>query len=173
MKLARERAIARAYLLAGDEDLREGVVEAKELGVQAVLLGMPIEDGQNQSARLVRECDECVALASETWKQHFARRDPDAQPDEGDVAAARGLGEAFARRWQRRTPRGGCERCSRGFPPCPSCSMWNSSCSRRAKWARCASDPIKQELRASFWFALKRIVPGRKTGRDAPPADED
>jgi uncharacterized LabA/DUF88 family protein len=41
MTLARERAIARAYLLSGDEDLREGVVAAQDMGVQAILIGVP------------------------------------------------------------------------------------------------------------------------------------
>lgn len=41
MTLARERAIATAYLLGGDEDLREGVVAAQEMGVRVVVLGIP------------------------------------------------------------------------------------------------------------------------------------
>src|SRR5262249_1185415 len=39
MTLARERAISRAYLISGDEDLREGVVAAQDLGVQVVVVG--------------------------------------------------------------------------------------------------------------------------------------
>src|SRR3712207_9253694 len=35
--LSEERAIATAYLLGGDEDLREGVAEAQERGVRVVL----------------------------------------------------------------------------------------------------------------------------------------
>ena len=40
MTLARERAIATAFLLAGDEDLREGVVAAGDMGVRVVVLGI-------------------------------------------------------------------------------------------------------------------------------------
>jgi uncharacterized LabA/DUF88 family protein len=62
MTLARERAIARAYLLSGDEDLREGVVAAQDMGVQVVLLGVPTSQRTNQSAALIREADEHVVL---------------------------------------------------------------------------------------------------------------
>lgn len=104
MRLAHERAISRAYLLAGDEDLREGVVDVKEMGVQVVLLGMPVEEGQNQSARLVRECDEYQVLPSELWKPHFHHRKPAERNDDESVSVARRRGEGFARRWAQRTP---------------------------------------------------------------------
>src|SRR5439155_13863806 len=37
MTLARERAVATAYLLGGDEDLREGVVAAQDMGMRVVV----------------------------------------------------------------------------------------------------------------------------------------
>ncbi|MGH8909071.1 MAG: NYN domain-containing protein, partial [Egibacteraceae bacterium] len=61
MTLARERAIATAYLLGGDEDLREGVAAAQDMGVRVVVLGIDTkETGEraNQADTLVREADE-------------------------------------------------------------------------------------------------------------------
>jgi hypothetical protein len=74
MTLARERAIARAYLLAGDEDLREGVVAAQDMGVQVVLLGVPTSQRTNQSAALMREGDEHVVLPKDFWDRFFTGR---------------------------------------------------------------------------------------------------
>jgi uncharacterized LabA/DUF88 family protein len=41
MTLARERAVATAFLLGGDEDLREGIVAAQEMGVAVNVMGIP------------------------------------------------------------------------------------------------------------------------------------
>src|SRR5207245_2621985 len=59
--LAHERAVASLYLLAGDEDLREGVAAAQRLGVQVTLLGIATRK-PNQSLPLTREADEHVLL---------------------------------------------------------------------------------------------------------------
>lgn len=40
MTLARERAIATAYLFGGDDDHREGVAAAQDMGVRVVLVGI-------------------------------------------------------------------------------------------------------------------------------------
>jgi len=63
--LARERAISTAFLLSGDEDIREGVVVAQQLGVRVVLFGLAAQHGQgNQARTLVREADRNVDLAA-------------------------------------------------------------------------------------------------------------
>lgn len=96
MTLARERAIARAYLLSGDEDLREGVVAAQDMGVQVVLLGIPTSQRANQSAALIREADEHVVLPKEHWEKFFSNR-VSTQPNDGATpAAAQAAGRAFA-----------------------------------------------------------------------------
>jgi len=73
MTLARERAISTAYLLGGDDDLREGVIAAQDMGVRVILIGVPGTVGQNQAQTLVHECDFAHVLAEEFWKPHFAR----------------------------------------------------------------------------------------------------
>ena len=61
--LARERAISEAYLLSGDEDLREGVRAAQDLGVRVTLIGIPTRgDTFNQSKELVNEADQSTVL---------------------------------------------------------------------------------------------------------------
>jgi hypothetical protein len=99
MTLARERAIARAYVLSGDEDLREGVVAAQDMGVQVVLLGIPTSQRTNQSAALIREADEHVVLSKEHWARFFAPRATSAPQQNASPAEAQAAGRAFAVDW--------------------------------------------------------------------------
>ncbi len=55
MTLARERAMATAYLLGGDEDVREGVAAAQDMGGRVVLITIP---GSKRAFTLVAEADE-------------------------------------------------------------------------------------------------------------------
>jgi uncharacterized LabA/DUF88 family protein len=162
MTLARERAIGRAYLVAGDEDLRVGVEEAKEFGVQVVLLGMPIEEGHNQSARLVRECDDYVVLPREVWEPHFSRRNPDdAQPDAGEVALARRLGDAFAREWARKSSRDDALSLLESFPTLPQELDIQLLVYAEEELGSLRRRPdLKSEIRGTFWAALKEETRG-------------
>ncbi|MGH7883699.1 MAG: NYN domain-containing protein, partial [Candidatus Dormibacteraceae bacterium] len=61
--LAQERAMTTAYLLSGDEDIREGVAAAQQMGVSVILLGVPAAGGRpNQADTLVREADDQIIL---------------------------------------------------------------------------------------------------------------
>lgn len=61
INLARNRAMADAVLLTGDEDIRVGVQQAQEFGVRVHLIGIePARD--NQSGNLVQEADSCHEL---------------------------------------------------------------------------------------------------------------
>ena len=66
--LARDEAIAEAYVLAGDEDLCEGIEEAQDQGVRVTLIGVP---GLNQSRLLVQQADTQYMLAESFWRTHF------------------------------------------------------------------------------------------------------
>jgi uncharacterized LabA/DUF88 family protein len=70
--LGHERAVATVFLLAGDEDLREGVAAAQRLGVQVILLGIPTAK-PNQSHPLIREADEHVLIEDKLLKQFFQK----------------------------------------------------------------------------------------------------
>ena len=71
IRLSQNRAISTAYLLGGDEDLRQGVVEAQEVGVRVVLVGIEPFGEQNQAATLVREADDVVILGKKELSPHF------------------------------------------------------------------------------------------------------
>lgn len=60
--LSEERAVSVAYLVGGDEDLREGVSEAQERGVKVVLVGVEPPTTQNLSPTLAMEADDVVVL---------------------------------------------------------------------------------------------------------------
>ena len=84
MNLARERAISDAFLLSGDEDLREGVRAAQELGIRVTLMGIPTPSGsRNQSRDLAREADEVILLARGDLSGFIER-----WPETSGVAAA-------------------------------------------------------------------------------------
>ena len=72
--LARDRAITAAYVLSGDEDIREGVAEAQDYGVSVVLLGVTPVHGQNQARSLVQEADDLVLLTREQVGQWITLR---------------------------------------------------------------------------------------------------
>lgn len=67
--LARDKAIAEAFVLAGDEDLVEGVEEAQDQGLRVTLLGVP---GVNQSRLLVQQADQHYQLPAAFWKVSFS-----------------------------------------------------------------------------------------------------
>jgi NYN domain len=71
--LARDRAMVAAYLLAGDEDICEGVAEAQDHGVRLTVLGVP---GVNQSRLLIQQSDEHRVLPEEFWRSHFTLVEP-------------------------------------------------------------------------------------------------
>ena len=84
MTLARERAMSDAFLLSGDEDLKEGVRAAQELGVRVTLLGIPTPSGsRNQSRDLAREADEVIMLSGGDLSGFIER-----WPETGQGAAA-------------------------------------------------------------------------------------
>ncbi|HZU17880.1 MAG TPA: NYN domain-containing protein, partial [Candidatus Dormibacteraeota bacterium] len=93
--LAHDRAMASAYVLAGDEDIREGMEEAQDHGVRVVLWGVP---GINQSRVLCQQADEHRILPEEFWLRHFrlVERPGDLSPD-GRVGEAAGRRPVVAR----------------------------------------------------------------------------
>lgn len=81
MTLARERAICDAFLVAGDEDLKEGVKVAQDMGVRVTLVGVSTAgDEWNQSRDLVNEADELITLHRENLLG-FIECLPEASPD--------------------------------------------------------------------------------------------
>lgn len=99
--LATQRAISTAYLIGGDEDLREGVSEAQERGVRVVLIGVEPLDEQNLSPTLAMEADEVLVLKRDFIEPHFRLRDPEVvgEIEPSDPNDAEAQGRAFALAW--------------------------------------------------------------------------
>jgi hypothetical protein len=120
LSLAYRSTIARVYLLSGDEDLCEAVLEAERLGVHVVLVGVPALDGQhNSSAHLRRAADEAVCLPEGFWAPHFRLRGEEDAPLDELVAAARAQGELFAREFVASAPPEEVEEVLAAFPQLP------------------------------------------------------
>jgi uncharacterized LabA/DUF88 family protein len=80
INLARNRAMADALLVTGDEDVRIGVLQAQEYGVRVHLIGIDAPTGQhNLSGSLVQEADSLRALRQDEVRT-FLRRIPSSQP---------------------------------------------------------------------------------------------
>lgn len=77
MRLSAEHAICTAFLIAGDEDLRQGVIEAQDYGVKVVLLGIQPTFGRNQAESLVHEADDLRVLAYEELEDCLEHADAD------------------------------------------------------------------------------------------------
>lgn len=96
MRLASEHAISTAFLLSGDEDLRQGMVEAQDYGVKVVLLGITSTWGDNQADTLVWEADGVRTLGFEELRDCIELTDGVEHPGADDwtldpEATARGL----------------------------------------------------------------------------------
>ncbi|MCF6745822.1 NYN domain-containing protein [Blastococcus sp. KM273128] len=78
--LARQRSIVTAYLVAGDEDLCEGVAEAQSLGVQVCLLAVEPAGNSDVSQALVHEADRVIDLDEDFLSPFFAARAPVVPP---------------------------------------------------------------------------------------------
>jgi hypothetical protein len=164
LTLARERAIARAYLVAGAEDLLDGVAEAQKLGVQVILVGMPIPGGPNQSVRLVRECDEYVILERESFQPYFSRRGVDAAGTEpADGVAARSAGAAFARGWEQRASMAELREVLDGHPTLPDRLDAELLGKAEEELDSLRGRPdLRSELRYGFWLTVEEAAGARE-----------
>ncbi len=167
MTLARERAINCAYLLSGDEDLREGVVAAQDMGVQVVLIGIPANRA-NQSAALIREADEHVVLQRERWAEHFtpisAEKAPDETPGSTETAdgetttpaEAQTVGRAFAVEWIKKASSAELQALIQVAPKIPSdVDLALIVEAEESLGTLRDRQDLKRELRAGFWAAVK------------------
>lgn len=98
MTLARERAISDAYLIAGDEDLREGVRTAQDMGVRVTLIGIePRKGTRNQSRELASEADEVVKLGRSDLEGFMSPREPATAQPSATPSPSEGVSEAARR----------------------------------------------------------------------------
>lgn len=158
MTLARERAITCAYLVSGDEDLREGVVAAQDMGVQVVLVGVP-GSRANQSAALIREADEHVVLPKEHWNEHFEAKSTPSTPDREPPTPAdtQTAGRAFAVAWAKKASPEDLDDLLTRHPRIPrelDADLLSSTESTFGPVPE-TSQELRKELRGGFWEAIK------------------
>ncbi len=153
MTLARDRAIAEAFLLAGDEDLREGVKEAQDQGVRVTLIGVsPVPGSRNQSPELVYESDDVVVLNREDICAYFTT--PQAPyPQIGGDADLSDVGKTFAAQWLESANSDEIRTLLEGRPRIPS--LIDSELIHTGEQALGSSlrdnQEARHQLRGSFW----------------------
>lgn len=167
MTLAHERAISEAYLLAGDEDLREGVRAAQDIGVRVTLIGVATGGGApNQSKELVNEADETVTL---TKKDLAVFIEPRRAPGRRAVVQADLMTEVseaaarYAQQWRDRATDKECESLRASRPAIPSTldvSLLIAIETEVGGSLRGRED-LRRAARRAFWERIGRGASGR------------
>jgi uncharacterized LabA/DUF88 family protein len=165
--LAHERAVSTVFLLAGDEDIREGVAAAQRLGVQVVLLGIPTKT-PNQSDPLIREADEVIMLDALTFKGHFQRAGVEpGTTEEGplsteaatdpDSAVAK-VGESFAAAWASAADPSEIAELLARAPEIPRelDVQLLIAAEEAVGFSLKGNQPLRHALRAAFWNELRK-----------------
>jgi hypothetical protein len=160
LTLSRERAVARAYLLTGDEDLREAVASCQDMGVQVILMGVSsAKPGQrNQSELLRSEADELIELDKDFLLPHFSRAELEAGPAEKIVNPqwAEYVGTEFGDSWARRASGEELQRLMQERPKIPrsldvKLLMFAES---RLGISLLDEQVLKKAIRRGFWRAV-------------------
>lgn len=154
--LSQERAISVAYLLGGDEDLREGVSEAQERGVRVVLMAIEPLNEQNLSPTLAMEADDIMVLDRAFIQPHIALRQPLEAPDRDLVPPTDvdppSIGRAFATQWLQDTTPEEVDRVRRGRPRIPAdLDRELLDTAAIALGHRNLEDGERKAIRAGFW----------------------
>ncbi len=148
--LAQNRAISDALLLAGDEDLREGVRLVQEMGVRVVVAGIASSDDEpNQSPDLLNEADETLEL-DETDLSGLIHLDHDLTDA---IAAA----AEFARTWGAEVSY---EELANAHASRPYIPKWvDSRLLQAVSFAidKEVPDNYKYLIRSSFWDSLQPL----------------
>lgn len=173
--LATERAITDAYLLSGDEDLREGVKAAQDRGVRVTLIGIPAPSGFNQSEELCWEVDDQLTLDSQDLSGFLnlvALPTPvaGAQPQSSPSAA----GAAFATTWLSSSDHQAAVALLGERPRIPT--PLDAELMRSAEGAMQVSlrndQNSKRDVRRAFWEAIATGMSSDDEGAGQPATEE-
>ncbi len=164
MTLARERAVASAYLVAGDDDLREGVVAAQDMGVRVIVVGIPAEEG-NVALTLLHEADDYAELSQAFLAPHLARVQPATADGASPALVAADIGRGYAMACAESLSRDQLAALLADYPRIPS--DLDAPLLRDAE--RALGDlrdrfELKRELRAGFWEGIQQAVAGGPPG---------
>jgi uncharacterized LabA/DUF88 family protein len=167
--LARAGVIHRAYLFTGDEDIRESVAAAQDLGVQVVLMAFKPTAQTGRSAELAREADEVIILDSDFWPPHFAKRQTIA-PSGGPPAPATlaTVAEVFAHDWASGATAAEVRELLKSEPQMPR-ELYVQLVLEAEKTTGSLKEYGKQkgELRTEFWRAVRAEI-----GDSGAPTEE-
>ena len=159
--LSTHRAISTAFLLGGDEDLREGMSEAQERGVQIALVGVEPLNEQNLSPTLAMEADDVLMLDRAFVEPHFRLRADDAVPaiepdnphDPVELGRAFGVAHLEGAEAGARTALLG--RQPRTIPPEVDRLLLVYAC--RSLGVGRVADDFRRKLRSAFWEAIETL----------------
>lgn len=158
--LSRERAISEAFLLSGDEDLREGVKAAQDVGVRVTLVGVAARDPRgNQSPELISEADQHWILTEQEVSGFLSARRPSPSAPAASVASRSQCEQAaadFARHWRSAANAGELSSLNERRPRIPA--PLDADLMRHVEVTVGASlregDDLRRAVRAAFWRAL-------------------
>jgi uncharacterized LabA/DUF88 family protein len=160
--LSSERAIATAYLVGGDEDLREGVSEAQERGVRVVLIGVEPLNEQNLSPTLAMEADDVHLLDRAFVEPHLRLREVELPPEPEDKTGREPsqLGRAYAATYVERHGVEAAKLLARTKPRSipPDVDRLLLLYGAQALGVVRLDDCPKRELRRGFWAALDELT---------------
>jgi hypothetical protein len=158
--LARAAAIERAYVFTGDEDIREGVVTAQDLGVQVVLMSYHPTRQTGRSAALVREVDDMLVLDRPFWEPHFTRQESTIPATSGppDVEKLEKCGVEFAEKWAKDATEEEVRTLIHRAPNMPRDMYVQLVLAAEKEVGSLRTEPsAKGDLRKAFWKALKKV----------------
>ena len=154
MTLAHERAIGDAFLLSGDEDLREGVIGAQDRGVRVTLFGIyPRYGNRNQSQELIDEADEFVIFKRADIADYFVKiaQSESRKIARGDLSS---VGKQFARNWIQNANDDEIRTVLRRFPRIPH--EIDVELTRSVAGSLQDDQEARNQLRQSFWRAVQK-----------------
>lgn len=173
--LARAGAIERAYLFTGDEDMRENVSAAQDLGLQVVLLTFQPTKQTGRSAALVREVDEVIVLDPAFWAPHFTKRvtvvAPSAPPEPAAIDAA---AAEFANKWASGSTREEMRELLARAPWMPKDLYVQLLLAAEASLGSLKESPeAKRDLRKAFWAVLGKDEQDEEQSEETAATSEE
>lgn len=159
--MSTERAIATAYLVGGDEDLREGMSEAQERGVRVVLIGVEPLNEQNLSPTLAMEADDVHLLDRAFVEPHFRLREAEIvqEVEAGGARDPNQLGRAYAATYVERQGQEAAKLLAQERPRSipPEVDRLLLIYGAQALGVARLDDAPKREIRRGFWAALDEL----------------
>lgn len=147
--LSHKGAMASAYLLGGDEDLREGVEAAQEWGIPVTLIGIKPSEGHNLSKRLVRAVDEVLVLDQEQIENFLDRLVPLEDGEE--------FGRTYGSDWRARATEEEIREIRDSYPRIPSNIDGGllSGAEDELGPAVSGDEPLRRAVRRGFWDGVE------------------